>query len=377
MTRAVDVLVVGAGFAGAVLAERLAEAHGLRCLVVDRRPHAGGLAHDTLDGNGVRVPDHGPHWFRTADAAVRGYLERFATWRPVPYRIVARCDGRDWPFPPNLATYERLVGRAATVEEFERWLERQRVPCAAPRNAEEWALAHLGREFFERFCRGYTRKQWGREPRELEPEVLARVPLRLDRDERAFREPFQALPEGGFARLFERLLLHPRIEVRLGTEWRAIRAAVRARHLVWTGAVDEYFDFRHGPLPYRSLRFERETVAAERFQAVEQVNYPGDEPWTRIVEPKHVTGPRPAGVTTIVREFPRARGPGDEAYYPVPAAEARAAAERYAADAVAERGVTFAGRLGTYRYLNMDRVTAESLALAERLGPRLRAEAGR
>jgi len=377
MARAVDVLVVGAGFAGAVLAERLAEARGLRCVVVDRRPHAGGLAHDTLDGNGVRVPDHGPHWFRTADAAVRGYLERFATWRPVPYRIVARCDGRDWPFPPNLATYERLVGRAATVEEFERWLERQRVPCAAPRNAEEWARAHLGREFFERFCRGYTRKQWGREPRELEPEVLARVPLRLDRDERAFREPFQALPEGGFARLFERLLLHPRIEGRGGAEGRAIRAAGRARHLGWPGAVDEYFDFRHGPLPYRSLRFERETVAAERFQAVEQVNSPGAEPWTRIVEPKHVTGPRPAGVTTIVREFPRARGPGDEAYYPVPAAEARAAAERYAADAVAERGVTFAGRLGTYRYLNMDRVTAESLALAERLGPRLRAEAGR
>lgn len=375
MPRAVDVVVVGAGFAGAVVAERLAEAHGLRCLVLDRRSYPGGLAHDAIDQNGVRVPDHGPHWFRTADPAVRTYLERFATWRPVAYRILARHDGRDWPFPPNLRTYEELVGRSATAAEFERWLEAQRVPCAAPRNAEEWALAHLGRELFERFYRGYTRKQWGREPRDLEPEVLARVPIRLDRDDRAFREPFQALPEGGFARLFERMLDHPRIELRLGAEWRDVRGKVRARHLVWTGALDEYFDFRHGPLPYRSLRFERETVAVERFQAAEQVNYPGDEPWTRIMEPKHVTGPRPPGVTTIVREFPAEHGPGREPYYPVPSAAARAAAERYAADAAAERDVTFVGRLATYRYLPMDRVTAEALATAERLGPRLRAEA--
>ncbi|MBN1774162.1 MAG: NAD(P)-binding protein, partial [Deltaproteobacteria bacterium] len=344
MPRTVDVLVVGAGFSGAVLAERLAEAHGLHCLVLDRRDHPGGLAHDTLDANGVRVHAHGPHWFRTADPAVQAYLERFATWRPVGYRILARHDGRDWPFPPNLATFEQLVGRPATADEFERWLEAQRVPCAAPRNAEEWALAHVGRELFRRFYRGYTRKQWGREPRELDPTVPARVPLRLDRDERAFVEPFQALPEEGFARLFAGMLDHPRIELRLQTEWRAIRRQVRARRLVWTGPLDEYFEFRHGPLPYRSLRFERETVFREWFQGAPQVNYPDDEPWTRIAEPKHVTGPQPAGVTTIVREYPQARGPGDEPYYPLPTAEARALAARYAADATAAHDVTFVGR---------------------------------
>ena len=374
MPRPVDVLVVGAGFAGAVLAERLAEAHGLHCLVLDRRDHPGGLAHDALDASGVRVHAHGPHWFRTADPAVQAYLERFVPWRSVAYRILARQGGRDWSFPPNLATLEQLVGRPATTEEFERWLAVQRVPCTEPRQAEEWALAHLGRELYERFYRGYTRKQWGREPRELEPAVPARAPLRSDRDGRAFVEPFQALPEGGFARLFERLLEHPRIELRLGAEWRAVRSTVRPRHLVWTGALDEYFGFRHGPLPYRSLRFERETIPQEWFQAAPQVNYPGDEPWTRIVEPKHVTGPKPAGVTTVVREFPRERGPDDEPYYPLPTAGARALAARYAEDAATEHGVTFAGRLGTYRYLNMDQVTAEALALAARLGPRLRAE---
>jgi UDP-galactopyranose mutase len=375
MPPAVDVLVVGAGFAGAVVAERLAAEHGLRCVVLDRRDHPGGLAHDALDGNGVRVPTHGPHWFRTGDPAVRAYFERFVPWRTVVYRILARQGGRDWSFPPNLTTFEQLVGRSATPEEFERWLGEQRVPCAAPRDAEAWGLAQLGRELYGRFYRGYTRKQWGREPRELEPDVPARVPLRTGRDERAFTAPFQALPEGGFARLFERLLDHPRLELRLGVEWRAARGDVRARHLVWTGALDEYFDFRHGPLPYRSLRFERETVAAEWFQAAPQVNYPGDEPWTRIVEPKHVTGPRPAGVTTIVREYPVACGPGDEPYYPLPTAEARALAARYAADAAAERDVSFVGRLASYRYLDMDRVAAEAVALAARLGPRLRAGA--
>lgn len=374
MPRPVDVLVVGAGFAGAVLAERLAEVHGLHCLVLDRRDHPGGLAHDALDASGVRVHAHGPHWFRTADPAVQAHLEGFVRWRPVDYRILARQDGRDWSFPPNLATFEQLVGRPATPEEFERWLGSQRVPCAEPRHAEEWALAHLGREFYARFYRGYTRKQWGREPRELEPTVPARAPLRSDRDERAFVEPFQALPDGGFAALFARLLEHPRIELRLGTEWREVRSRIAARHLVWTGALDEYFDFRHGPLPYRSLRFERETLPADRFQAAPQVNYPGDEPWTRIVEPKHVTGPRPPGVTTIVREYPQACGAGDEPYYPLPTAAARALAARYAEDAATERTVTFAGRLGTYRYLNMDQVTAAALALAARLGPRLRAE---
>jgi UDP-galactopyranose mutase len=371
MAREVDVLVVGAGFAGAVVAERLAEEHGLRCLVVDRRRHLGGLAHDERDRHGVLLHAFGPHYFRTDSDEVLAYLSRFTEWRPFSPRVLAWTDGRFWSFPINLATYEQLTGRAATPEEMRAALAAWRVPLENPRNAEELLLSRIGPVLYEKFYRGYTRKQWGCDPRELDPSVCARVPIRTDRDDRYLPQRFQALPRDGYAALFERLLRHPRIDVRLGTEFREVRAEVRRRHLVYTGMVDEFYDFRFGRLPYRSLRFERETVDIEFFQAAVQVHYPNDHDFTRIVELKHATGQR-LPRTTIVREYPEDHVPGREALYPLPTAGARALHGRYAELAAREPDATFLGRLATYRYIDMDRVVAEALAAAGRLGPRLR-----
>ena len=372
----VDVLIAGAGFAGAVMAERLAEGWGLSCLVVDRRAHVGGNAYDERAASGLRVHRYGPHWFHTGSARVQGYLSRFTAWQPAAYRVMSFARGRYWPFPINLATFEQLAGRRATPGEMRDALERWRVPVARPRNSEEAVLAQVGPALFRLFYEGYTRKQWGTEARALDASVCARIPVRTDRTTAWFDEPFQALPRDGYAALFERLLRHPRIRVELKADLRAVRAAVRARHLVYTGMIDELYDFRFGRLPYRSLRFERETLAQERFQPVVQVNYPGDEPWTRIVEYKHVTGEAAgAPVTTIVREHPEAHVAGRDPYYPMPTAAARAQYARYAELAAAEREVTFVGRLATYRYFNMDQVVGQALAKADALGPRLAARA--
>ena len=370
MPPAVDVLVAGAGLAGAVVAERLAAEHGLSCLVVERRRHLGGLCHDAHDEAGVLVPSYGPHYFRTDSDRVADYLSQFTDWRPAEYRVLVSTHGRLWPFPINLDTYEQLVGHAATSTEMEAALAAWREPLGrAPANSEEYVVAQVGRALYEMFYRGYTRKQWGREPAELDPSVAGRIPIRTDRDPRYLRERFQAMPRLGYTRLCERLLAHPRVAVLLGADARAVRAAVPHRHLVYTGPLDEYFDRALGPLPYRSLRFEHATLEVERYQPVVQVNYPNDHEYTRIIEPKHITGQR-LPCTSIVREYPAEAG---DPYYAVPTPDALALAARYAARAAAEPEVSFVGRLASYRNQNMDQVVLDALHLADRLGPRLRA----
>ena len=362
-------MVVGAGFAGAVTAERLAEAHGLRCLVVDRRPAVAGMAHDATDRAGILVPSHGPHYFRTNSDRVRTYLSRFTDWRPITYRALAWTKGRYWQFPINLTTFEQLVGRPSTSEEMEATLARWREPVAAARTSEELIVSQVGRRLYELFYRGYTRKQWDRDAGELDPSVCGRIPIRTDRDPAYLTERFQAMPIGGFTGLIERILRHPRVELWLGTDLNAVRSSVRYRHLVYTGPIDAYYDHCFGALPYRSLRWEYETLERDRYQPAMQVNFPNDHEYTRILEPKQVTGPVDGPVTTIVREYPRARG---EPFYAVPTPAAQQLYLRYARLAEAERDVTFVGRLATYRNYNMDQVVGMALAAAERLGPRLR-----
>jgi UDP-galactopyranose mutase len=368
-----DVLCVGAGFAGAVCAERLADRYGLSVLVVDRRRHLGGNAHDATDRHGVLLHSYGPHYFRTNSDRVREYLSRFTAWRQVTYRVLSFTEGRYWSFPINLGTFEQLLGRPSTSEEMEAALARWRVPPVGgggPANSEEAVLARVGRDLYQRFYRGYTRKQWGRDPRELDPSVCARIPIRTDRDDRYLSERFQALPADGYTRMFERILRHPRIQVVLGADDREVRRQVRFRRLVWTGMIDEYFDLRFGRLPYRSLRFEKETFQRDFAQPALQVNYPNDHAYTRSVELKHVTG-QVLPVTTVVREYPEDHAPGREPFYPMPTAGARALYARYAALAAREPDVTFLGRLASYRYLNMDQVVGAALAEADRIGPAL------
>jgi UDP-galactopyranose mutase len=361
-----DYLIIGAGFSGTVLAERLASQRGATCLVVDRRDHIGGNAHDRHDRAGVLLHAYGPHYFRTNSDRIVAYLSQFTEWRPVEYKILSWTEGRYWQFPINLNTFEQLLGRPSTSEEMEATLAKWRQPIAEPKNSEEVILSQVGERLYELFFRNYTRKQWQREPRELDPSVCGRIPIRTNRDDRYLSDKFQALPAHGYTAMFEKMLAHPKIQVLLRTDFRAVRTQVQWRHLIFTGPMDEYFEHCFGPLPYRSLRFEPETLNQEFFQPAMQVNYPNDHDFTRIVEIKHATGQQ-IPVTTIVREYPQDYTRGREPYYPIPAPDTRALYERYAERAAVEPNVSFVGRLAAYRYYNMDQIVGMALAEFEKL----------
>ena len=375
-----DFLIIGAGFSGLVAAERLASA-GWKCLVAERRDHIGGNAYDRTDAAGVRIHPYGPHYFRTNAPHIVTYLSRFTTWHEVAYTIQSHTRGRYWSFPINLNTFEQYLGRASTTEEFTAWLEKTRIPIDHPQNSEEVIISQVGRELYEWFYEGYTLKQWQRHPRDLDASLCGRIPIRTNRDNRYLTESFQALPAHGYTALFENLLdATPGIHLHLGMDVREAKARWNYQHLIFTGAIDEYFGYRFGPLPYRSLRFEHESFTAEQLRAREpiagkpgfwqpamQVNYPDTEvPFTRIAEIKHATGQN-IQASTILREYPMEWTPGGEPYYPVPAPEARASYQKYAGLAAAETGTSFIGRLASYRYYNMDQVTAMALTEADRL----------
>lgn len=375
-----DFLIIGAGFAGLVIAERLASA-GWKCVVVDRRDHLGGNAYDQTDAAGVLIHRYGPHYFRSNSPRVVDYLSRFTRWREVSYQIKSFTRGRYWSFPINLNTFEEFTGRPATSEEFAAWLEETRIPIANPANSEEVIVSQVGRGLYQLFFEGYTLKQWKRHPRDLDASVCGRIPIRTNRDDRYLTESFQAIPAMGYTAMFENLLAAtPGIELRLGVDFEEARARWKHRHLVFTGAIDEYFGRRFGALPYRSLRFEQESFTAEQlrpreavagkpgfWQPAMQVNYPDAEvPFTRIVEIKHATGQETPN-STIVREFPKDWTPDDEPFYPIPAPDTKSVYQRYAELAQAEKNTSFIGRLATYRYYNMDQVTAMALAEADKL----------
>ena len=377
---ATDFLIIGAGFSGLVVAERLAAA-GWRCVVVDRRDHVGGNAHDRTDAAGVLIHPYGPHYFRTDAPAIVDYLSRFTGWHAVAYTIQCHTRGRYWSFPINLNTFEQYLGRSSTSAEFAAWLEQTRVPTEHPQNSEEVIISQVGRELYEWFFESYTLKQWRRHQRELDASVCGRIPVRTNRDDRYLTESFQALPASGYTALFENLLAAtPGIHLQLGVDFQEAKERWNYQHLVFTGAIDEYYGHCYGPLPYRSLRFEPESFTAEQlrqreriagkpgfWQPAMQVNYPDAHiPFTRIVEIKHATGQQ-IDASTIIREYPMDWTPGTEPYYPIPAPDARAAYQRYAQLAAAEPHTSFIGRLATYRYSNMDQVTAMALAAAERL----------
>jgi UDP-galactopyranose mutase len=366
MRETCDTLIVGAGFAGAVLAERLASQLGQNVIVLDRRAHIAGNAFDRKDAAGVLLHVYGPHYFRTNSDRIFQYLSQFTSWHEVEYKILSWAEGRYWQFPINLNTYEQLIGRPATSEEMQAALDQWKVPIEHPKNSEEVIVSQVGWKLYELFFKNYTRKQWKRDPKDLDASVCGRIPIRTNRDDRYLSERIQALPAEGYTRMFERILGHPKIELRLGADFRDVRGSLSWKHLVYTGPIDEYFGYCYGPLPYRSLRFEPETLPQEYFQPAMQVNYPNDHDYTRIVEIKHATGQKlPA--TTIVREYPEDWAPGKEAYYPVPAPDARELYERYRLLAEQEAGTSFIGRLATYRYYNMDQVVGMALAEFDRL----------
>ncbi len=361
---AYDYLIVGAGFAGSVIAERLAEGLGQNVLLIDRRDHIGGNAYDHFDAAGVRVHRYGPHIFHTNASRIVDYLSRFTEWRPYEHRVLARVDEHLVPIPINLTTLNTLYGLSMNEEQAERFLAERAEPVANIRTSEDVVINQIGRELYQKFFQGYTRKQWGLDPSQLDKSVTSRIPTRTNEDDRYFTDTFQMMPCDGYTRMFERMLNHPRIDVLLDTDFAAVRDVVTYDELIYCGPIDEFFEFRYGRLPYRSLRFEHETLPQSRFQEVAVVNYPEQSvPYTRITEYKHLTG-QSHPLTSISYEFPSDEG---DPYYPVPRAENAELYKRYKALADDTADVTFLGRLGTYKYYNMDQVVGQALALYQRI----------
>jgi UDP-galactopyranose mutase len=360
-----DVMVVGAGFAGAVMAERLAADARKRVLVVDRRPHIAGNAYDHEDAAGILIHQYGPHIFHTNSEAIFEYLSRFTEWRPYEHRVLADVRGQLVPMPINRTTLNALYGLDLQTEaDVEAFLASRAEPIDPIRTSEDVVISKVGRELYETFFRGYTRKQWGMDPSELDKSVTARVPTRTDTDDRYFQDRFQAMPRDGYTRMFERMLDHPNIDLLLGVDYVEAREAYPHDHLVFTGPIDEYFGFRYGRLPYRSLRFEHRIEDHEWHQPVAVVNYPDEQvPYTRVTEYKHLTG-QTADRTSLTFEYPSATG---DPFYPIPRDENQALFKRYEALALAEPDVSFVGRLATYRYYNMDQVVGQALATYRRL----------
>lgn len=356
-----DFLVVGAGFAGSVVAQRLAGA-GARVYLIERRPHVAGNAYDEFDAHGLLVHRYGPHIFHTNSARVFAYLSQFTEWRPYEHRVCAWIDGKLMPFPVNLTTLNMLYGRDMDEEGAKAYLEHARLPRNPILSSEDLILNAVGRDLYETFFRGYTRKQWGLDPSQLSASVCGRIQCHTGADDRYFSDKFQAMPREGYTRMFERMLDHPGISFQLGVDFREVRSQIRAGHIVYTGPIDAYYDFRLGRLPYRSLRFEHQHLpGVRRFQPVATVNYPNHFAFTRITEFKHLTGQEHCG-TSILREYPQSEG---EPYYPIPTRENMRLYKRYENLARAEKNVTFVGRLAQYRYLNMDQAVAAALAAAD------------
>ncbi|MEH3120676.1 MAG: UDP-galactopyranose mutase [Sphingomonas phyllosphaerae] len=355
-----DCLVVGAGFAGAVMAERLASQSGRRVLVVDRRPHIAGNAYDVEDEAGILIHQYGPHIFHTNSADVFEYLSHFTGWRSYEHRVLADVRGHRVPVPINRTTLNTLFDAGLETEaDAADFLAARAEPVETIRTSEDVVVSSVGQELYRLFFRGYTRKQWGLDPSELDKAVTARVPTRTSTDDRYFTDTYQAMPDKGYTAMFAAMLDHPNITVRLGTDFAAVRDEVSYDLLVFTGPIDEYFDQRYGALPYRSLRFEHRTLPVAQHQQVAVVNYPDETvPYTRVTEYKHLTGQQ-SPVTSVTYEYPAATG---DPYYPIPRPENQALFKRYEALTLAEPDVLFVGRLATYRYYNMDQVVGQALA---------------
>jgi UDP-galactopyranose mutase len=367
-----DYLIVGAGYAGSVLAERLACGSGKQVLLVDRRPHIAGNAYDHYDESGILVHKYGPHIFHTNSKEVFDYLSRFTDWRPYQHKVLASVDGRLVPIPINLDTINQLYGLNLNSFQMEEFLASRAEVKNPILTSEDVVVSKVGRELYEKFFRGYSRKQWGLDPSELDAQVTARVPTRTNRDDRYFTDVYQAMPKHGFTRMFANMLDHPNIRILLNTDYREVKDILPYRELIYTGPIDEYFNFEFGKLPYRCLDFKHETLNQPQFQPVAVVNYPNDYEYTRVTEFKHLTG-QEHPKTSVVYEYPRAEG---DPYYPIPRQENAATYQQYQALAQ-QSGVQFVGRLATYKYYNMDQVVAQALTLYARICNVSRAEAAK
>lgn len=369
----VDWLIIGAGFTGSVLAERIASQLGQKVLVVEQRDHIGGNAYDYYDEQGVLVHQYGPHIFHTNARHVWDYLAQFTEWRSYYHHVLGVVDGKPVPLPFNLNSLYALFPPRYADKLAQQLIEQYgfnvKVPILKIReSADNDDVKFLADYIYNNVFYHYTLKQWELKPEELAPSVTARVPIYISRDDRYFQDPYQGLPKHGYTALFRRLLHHPKIKVLLNTTYQEIIEDIQYHKLIFTGPIDEFFAHKHGELPYRSLHFQFLHTEQEQKQPVATVNYPNEYHYTRITEFKHLTGQRVYG-STYVEEYPQPYKRGNNIpYYPIPKEEYRALYKQYQAEAEKLKGqVLFAGRLADYQYYNMDQAVARALSLFEKL----------
>lgn len=360
----VDILIIGAGISGAVLAERYA-ALGKKVLIIEKRNHIAGNCYDYVDENGILVSKYGAHLFHTNEEMVWKYVNQFSEWYPWEHKVIARVDDKTVPIPVNITTVNELFDiDIQDEEEMKTWLEENRVDFEKPSNGEEAVLNRVGNVLYEKMFKHYTKKQWDKYPAELDASVLERIPVRTNYDDRYFSDKYQALPKGGYTQLFKNILANPNIEILLDTDYFTVKDEYEGyEKLFYTGPVDRFFEFKHSlteSLEYRSINFVSETVDAEFFQENSVVNYPGTEvDFTRIIEYKHF-GNQQSEKTTVVKEFTIDKG---EPYYPVPNPRNQEIYARYKQEAEKLTDVYFVGRLANYKYFNMDQAFKNALDL--------------
>lgn len=358
-----DYLIVGAGFAGATVAERIASQLNKKVLIIDKRNHIGGNAYDYFNRDGILVQKYGPHIFHTNYKDVWDYLSRFTKWNRYVHRVIAKVNGKEVYLPINFCTMERLYCRKFTSEDFDEYLKQKRLDLKEIKNSRDVFVSQVGEELYELFFKNYTKKQWGVYPDELDPQVASRLPIRCNRDTRYFTDTYQGIPKDGYTRMFEKMLNNKNIHVLLNTDYREIIKIVKFDKLIFTGKIDYFFDYIYCKLPYRSLDFKFKTLDIEKYQNAAVINYPNDHEYTRITEFKQFYFQK-HHKTTICYEYPKDEG---EPYYPIPNTGCQEIYIKYKKQAEKIKNLYFIGRLAQYKYLNMDQVVDIALRLFERL----------
>ncbi len=369
--RKVDIVVVGAGISGATLAERYATLLGEKVLVIEKRNHLGGNCYDLKNEDGILYGKYGPHIFHTNFRDVWDYVNSFSKFYPFELKVLSNVEGKNIPVPVNIETINKVFGLSLRDEkDMKEWLFQNTEKIHVPKNSEEAALSRVGKVLYEKMFKGYTEKQWGRSAKELVPEILNRIPVRTNHEDRYFADTYQGLPEHGYTSLIKKMLSHTNIEVMFDTDFFHIQDELKYKKIFFTGKIDSYFKEKYGNLEYRSIQFEFERHDKKYFQENSVINYPGEEKFTRIVEYKYFHKDRGVDIpsTLISREFPTSLG---EPYYPVLSEKNIEIFRKYQKEAekLEKDGTYFVGRLANYKYFNMDQAFKNALDLFNRLNP--------
>jgi len=360
-----DYFIVGAGFAGSVMAERIASQLNKKVLVVEKRNHIGGNAYDEYDEHGILVHKYGPHIFHTNSKKVFNYLSQFTEWLPYEHKVLAKLNGELYPIPINRLTINKLykldLKSGKEVAEFYKKVREKRYPV---RNSEDIIVNQVGYDLFENFFKHYTKKQWNLEPQDLAPSVCGRIPVRTNNDCRYFTDKYQFMPKDGYTKMFEKILAHKNIEVVLNTNYKKILDDLEFNKMIYTGPIDYFFDYEFGKLPYRSIRFENHNYKKAYMQESAVINYVGeDTEFTRVTEYKHLTGQKEK-ITTLSTEYYQEDG---DPFYPIPSENNHQKFLKYSNRAKEIKSVIFYGRLAEYQYYNMDQVVAKVIEFSNRI----------